>query len=94
MPDYSKVYFHPSSKLIFKDFQYPNYDQAINLCIKLHSSIPFIGIIGWDLVVDHNNEVNIMEWNAGHPNGTFIEAAIGPCFKAFGWENLWKERNM
>jgi len=79
---------HPISKLSFKGNTMPLLDQCVELVLDLHSKVPFIGIIGWDVTVDSNNNIMIMEWNSGVSGITVSEAAQGPCFADLGWEKL------
>ena len=59
--------------------------------MELHRSIPFVRSIGWDLIIDINDTVKVMEWNGYHNDIKFSEATQGPCFSDLGWEKLWKE---
>jgi hypothetical protein len=52
--------------------------------------VPFISCIGWDVILDNNNKIQLIEWNSGHNGVKFAEAMIGPCFKDMGWEKLPK----
>jgi len=69
---------------------YPHFLEARELVLKLHKKVPHVRCIGWDLVVDADEEVQILEWN-GFGNGIlFGEATQGPCFADLGWEELWR----
>lgn len=82
---------HPDTEFVFKDFHIPHFNLATNAVERLHNQIPYVQLIGWDVAIDNNDEVKLMEWNAKSPGITFIETTTGPCFKGLGWENLWKE---
>lgn len=86
-----KINEHPDTKFIFKDKKIPHFDKFISTVIKLHKMVPFTICIGWDMVIDINNEVQIMEWNGSHNDIKFSEATQGPCFVNLGWDKLWKE---
>lgn len=74
----------------FEGKTYPKFTEACELVLKLHRKIPFVRSIGWDVVVDEDGEVRILEWN-GFSNGiNFDEATQGPCFADLGWENMWR----
>ncbi|MDD5644129.1 MAG: sugar-transfer associated ATP-grasp domain-containing protein [bacterium] len=81
---------HPDTKTIFKGKKIPSFDKCISTVLNLHKSIPFIRCVGWDVVVDRNNNVKVMEWNGGHNDIKFSEATQGPCFADLGWERLWR----
>ena len=53
--------------------------------------VPFAICIGWDMIIDTNNEIQIMEWNGSHNDIKFSEATQGPCFSNLGWDKLWKK---
>jgi hypothetical protein len=74
----------------FEDKYFPKFLEACELVLELHRKIPFVRSIGWDVVVDEEGEVKILEWN-GYSNGiNFDEATQGPCFADLGWENMWR----
>ena len=53
--------------------------------------MPYARCIGWDVTVDSEEKVNLMEWNGEHNDIKFAEATQGPCFLGLGWEELRKE---
>ncbi len=84
---------HPDTNIPFKNKIIPFFDKCIKTALELHRKIPYIGCVGWDMVVDENEVIKVMEWNAFHPDIKFSEATQGPCFTNLGWENYWKENN-
>lgn len=90
--DYRQVTEHPDTKVTFSNKHIPCFTDAVHLCVKLHTSVPHFPIIGWDVAIDHEERVKVLEWNAGipHPSIRFSEAVLGPCFTGLGWENLRK----
>ena len=90
MPNYTRVPACPVTGNRFDGFKYPSFDAAVALVTSLHAGVPYIGIIGWDVVANEAGDIEIMEWNTMHPNATFIEAVMGPCFSGLGWESLWR----
>ena len=84
---------HPDTKVLFENKKIPNFENCLAAVLKLHASIPFIGCIGWDVVVDHSENIQIMEWNGYSNDIKFSEATQGPCFSDLGWEKLWKENH-
>lgn len=91
MNDWTFSSKHPDSGFIYSGKQIPYFADAKQLCISLHKSFPHFMLIGWDLCINQNNEVKIMEWNANGAGILFHEAFTGPCFSDLGWEKLWKE---
>lgn len=86
----STTLHHPDTKMNFKDKIIPNFDKSVQFCKNLHLRAPYIMIIGWDVVVDHLGEVQVLEWNGYHNDIKYSEATQGPCFADLGWEQLWK----
>jgi hypothetical protein len=66
----------------------PRYREAADLCRRLHEDFPHFGLIGWDVTVDHEEEVRVLEWNAGHIGVSYSESIVGPSFTGLGWEAL------
>jgi hypothetical protein len=84
---------HPDSGVIFSQQIIPDFDRCLSLVIDLHASIPYLGCLGWDIVVDRSNAVKVMEWNSDQNTIQFEEATQGPCFADLGWEKLWRRSN-
>lgn len=88
--DWRRTDQHPDTGFRFAGHSIPHFDKAIRLCTSLHASCPQMHCLGWDVCVDRDNEVKIMEWNARYNDIKFSEATMGPCFRGLGWEHLWK----
>jgi hypothetical protein len=71
---------HPDSGVAFQSFQCPGFRRAVELCERLHLRIPQLALIGWDVAVDRESDVWLLEWGAITPGFSFIEAASGPLF--------------
>lgn len=82
---------HPHTGFVFEGKELPQYEECIKTVISLHKKLPYVRIIGWDVVIDVDSKVKIMEWNGGHNDIKFSEATQGPIFKGYGLENLWKD---
>ncbi|MDG1730909.1 MAG: sugar-transfer associated ATP-grasp domain-containing protein [Algibacter sp.] len=80
----------PDSNFAFADKVLPSFDNCIAEVKRMHGNMPFARCLGWDLIVDDNNNVAFIEVNGGHNGIRFTEAVQGPCFKGLGWENLHK----
>jgi hypothetical protein len=83
---------HPDTNTIFKDKIIPHFDMLLTTSLKLHKEMPFARTIGWDMIIDKNNNIKVMEWNGQHNDIKFSEATQGPCFADLNWETLWKNR--
>jgi len=82
---------HPDTNFLFEHKKIPNFNKFLETTINLHKMVPFTRTIGWDMVLDVNNNVQVMEWNGGHNDIKFSEATQGPCFSDLSWEKLWKK---
>ncbi|KLK92228.1 hypothetical protein AA309_15675 [Microvirga vignae] len=81
---------HPDSGSTFAGAVVPGFERAVALCQKLHDQSPVSMLIGWDIAIDRSEAPVLMEWNQGRADVKFHEAAIGPCFKGLGSEEVWK----
>jgi Sugar-transfer associated ATP-grasp len=86
--DWSAVDAHPDSGVRFAGIRIPQFEQCMETVLRLHQKLPFARCIGWDLTVDANDRVQVMEWNGGHNDVKFSEATQGPCFSDLKWERL------
>jgi hypothetical protein len=68
----------------------PNFQNCVSTVLELHQQLPYVRCIGWDLIVDEQEQINLMEWNGLDNDIKVSEATQGPCFSDMGWEHLWK----
>ena len=92
MPDWRTLFFHPDTLISFEGKEIPKFEACVDHAKQWHLSVPFTRAIGWDLIVNGQEEIQLMELNGGHNDIKFSEATQGPCFADMGWEKLWKER--
>lgn len=88
LPSWVTTRSHPTSKKAFANVKIPNFKSCIDVVTSLHVKVPFTRCIGWDLTLDKEGEVVILEWNAAHNSIKFTEATQGPCFADMGWEKF------
>jgi hypothetical protein len=89
-PNWIPIAHHPDSGKSFAHQIVPNFQECVEVCVSLHKKMMFPRLIGWDIIVDINGNIAIMEWNGNHNDIKFSEAASGPCFADLGWQNLWR----
>lgn len=82
---------HPDTGKPYAGFVIPKFREALDLCIELQKRMPYLCSVGWDVAIDSDERVRILEYNTNHNGFIYGEAMVGPCFKGLGWENLWKE---
>jgi len=88
LPGWNLVNAHPDTKKAFAGSEMPHFSACVDFVKNLHRSVPHCRIIGWDLVVDKDEKIVLMEWNGGCLGLSFLEATQGPCFGDLGWEGL------
>lgn len=57
-----------------------NFDKIIDKAKELHSVNSVCKIIGWDLALDENDDIVLIEGNAAHPGISVEQIATGPVF--------------
>jgi Sugar-transfer associated ATP-grasp len=88
LSDWGATEEHPDSGVRFAGVKLPAFTQCIATVLALHRKIPFARCVGWDVTVDADDNVQIMEWNGEHNDVKFSEATQGPCFSDLKWERL------
>lgn len=81
---------HPTSHMAFAGNVIPAFTTCVRTVTELHQKAPYARCIGWDVTVDREENVRLMEWNAGHNGHSSPEATQGPCFADLGSERLRK----
>lgn len=76
---------HPTSGVAFRGKCIPSFGRCVSLVTDLHTRVPYARCIGWDVTVDEDESVKVMEWNGQHNDIKFSEATQGPCFADQGW---------
>ncbi|EDP69723.1 hypothetical protein FBALC1_09337 [Flavobacteriales bacterium ALC-1] len=89
-PDTKPTKQLPDIDIDFAGKVLPSFNDCISEVKKMHSRVPYIRCIGWDIIVDKNDKVKLIELNGGHNGISFNEMVQGPCFKGLNWESLRK----
>lgn len=89
--EYREIRTHPMSHVTFAGKIIPAFKSCVNTVTTLHKKTPYTRCIGWDVTVDRQENVRLLEWNAEHNGIKFSEATQGPCFADLGWERLKNE---
>lgn len=90
LPNWSEIHAHPDTGFVFSGEVIPEFSLCSDLVMGLHTRVPHIGCIGWDLALDHRHRPWLMEWNGWVNDIKFSEAVDGPCFLGLGWERFAK----
>ncbi|MEI6003203.1 hypothetical protein H3V53_40830 [Paraburkholderia bengalensis] len=88
LSDWTDVEEHPDTKMKFQHVTHPAFAACVAKALELHRKVPFVCCVGWDMTVDVDENVKVLEWNAQHNDIRFGEATQGPCFADLGWERL------
>ncbi|SAL78493.1 sugar-transfer associated ATP-grasp domain-containing protein [Caballeronia telluris] len=86
--DWIGVDVHPDSKARFEGVTLPAFPECVRKVTELHAKMPYARCVGWDVTVNADGKVLLMEWNAQHNDVKFSEATQGPCFSDLKWEKL------
>ncbi len=79
---------HPDTGYDFRNSRIPFFEAAVRTCVELHARIPHDQILGWDIGIEESGAPSVMEWNSGHTDIKFTEAAVGPVFADCGLRAL------
>ena len=90
--DWDLLAAHPDSKITWEGNQLPGFEEMVRRCEELHDQEGTIEIIGWDVIWDQNNTMQLMEWNTGYPGIVHSEMTTGPNFLETDWSDLWKNQ--
>lgn len=75
----SQYYEHPDSKVIFKNYKIPCWDDVVQIARKVQGACPFYKLIGVDVALSNNGPV-LIEINA-NPDIVFQEQTAGPLLR-------------
>lgn len=82
LTNWDTIQSHPDNQQSYLGLEIPKYYDVIKEIKKMHLSYPLARIIGWDIIIDSNNNIQILEWNGSHPGIKFAEATSGPVFNS------------
>lgn len=68
---------HPDTNVIFKDYKIDNFNEIIEAAINLQKLIPHVGCINWDLTLDQNEDVVLIEGNMRYGGIWIVQMAHG-----------------
>ncbi len=83
LSDWRPVAKHPDTEVAFGGLSLPRIGDCVATALRLHAGLPLPRYLCWDLVVDDEDRVQVLEWEGGVVS--FAEAVQGPCFADLGW---------
>lgn len=88
LPNWQRIDRHPDSGVLFAGYDLPGFEACRAVALRCHARLPFVRCVGWDVTLNAEGGVQILEWNGGHTGIKFSEATQGPCFADLGWQRL------
>ena len=75
---YKEVYkAHPDTGAVFEDYQLSKVKDIIKVTKKLHEKTPHMKIISWDVTLDENNDIVLLEFNVNGMTVWFPQMVSG-----------------
>lgn len=72
---------HPDSGVVFEGYKIPCTEKLADTAKRLHARVPYLGIISWDLTLDKNGVVTLIEMNTDGQSAWFPQMVNGqPLF--------------
>ena len=90
--DWNQLPAHPDSMIVWEGTKLLGFEQMVRRCEELHDREGTMEIIGWDVIWDENETIQLMEWNTGYPGIVHSEMTTGPNFLETDWQDLWKNQ--
>ncbi len=81
---------HPDTKVVFDGYKIPKIKEMIEFTTKYHYKIPHIGIIAWDLTLDENENIVLIETNISCPGIWLPQYVNGEAFFGRNTEKMIK----
>ena len=83
--DWRPIACHPDTRRPFEGV-IPRFGDCMRTVLDLHMAIPQARAVAWDVVVDEDEKIRVLEWEGAVVS--FAEATQGPCFGGLGWDRL------
>lgn len=79
--DNKKFLKHPDTHLVFDGHQINNFVKVREAAMKMHNTLPQIGVVGWDFTIDENGQPLLIEANIGMVSFRLCQMSLGiPAF--------------
>lgn len=88
---FNKHYKHPYTSTVFKNIQIPQFSSILNYAINLHRYLFYFDMVSWDLAIDKNEAVVLIELNLINQGFSFLQVHHGPLFGDFT-EKIMEEK--
>ena len=85
----TRYYEHPDTSLRFSDYALPLFTKVTDAALRLHHAMPQVGVSNWDLTIDEDGNVVLIEGNLQFGGVRLAQMACGvPVFGAHTAEML------
>lgn len=74
---------HPDSDFAFAGQYVPGLDDIHKACLEMHKYLPHFGLISWDVTMDEEGTVRIIEFNLDWQGINLFQSALGPLFGTY-----------
>jgi len=74
---------HPNHGYHFGSISLPFFSEARNLCMDLHSVIPDLGLLSWDIAIDSKGTPSVIEFNISRQEIITHQVCNGPVFAPY-----------
>jgi hypothetical protein len=72
---------HPDTHLVFDGHQINNFAKVREAAMKMHTTLPQIGVVGWDFTINENGQPILIEANIGMVSYRLCQMTLGiPAF--------------
>lgn len=72
---------HPDTHLVFDGHRINNFVKVREAALKMHTTLPQIGVVGWDFTIDENGQPLLIEANIGMVSFRLCQMSMGiPAF--------------
>jgi hypothetical protein len=71
---------HPDTGIHFSDIKMPKYEAMLAMVEKLHPSLPHFRLVSWDIAIDENEELVLLEVNLKSGGIFNHQLSNGPLF--------------
>lgn len=77
---------HTDNGTELNKFKIPEFETIKKKAVELHQYLPYVRFVGWDMSINKNHEIELVEANANCPG--LFQAATGPAFGDYTEEIL------
>lgn len=77
---FNKYKSHPDTGILFQGEVVVEYRRIKQTCIEMHKNFPHFGLVSWDVSIDNEERVRIIEMNLNWHGINIIQLFSGPLF--------------